>query len=270
MNVCRRRVLRWAGSSGVLLAVLCGPTTHALAQASIRATPSSGIESTDGKGTVVTVRVTLAEPRPTVLRLEYATVNVNLGPINGRTSAEAGLDYVPTSGELVLQPGETTASFTVTLIDDEIFEGPEFVLFGVQGPNGVPFLADAFHVDDDDGPPVAVPGTGFVNEGDGQIVHVPITLSSPSASEIRIPWKTVNVPDGPFGQALAPDDYVPLSGTLRIPPGRLTGVVDIAVLADTLREPDEFIVVSFGPPSGGGATLGGFFGLGFGVILDQR
>lgn len=228
--------------------------------------PATVTESTNGQGTVITVPVTLS-PAPTEpFSVAFSTVPI-VDFIDERRPASPGLDYVETAGTLVFQPGQTQASFRVTVIDDAIDEPTEFIAVAVAtvtGPrNAVPALLNVL---DDDAAPVAIPDVGFVNEQEGAVIHVPVKLQGSSAFDILIDWQTLNVPDGPPGQALSPDDYTAASGTLRIPAGRSVGVIDVPVRGDTLREPDEFIVVSFSNPRG--ATLGGFFGLGFGVILD--
>ncbi len=55
--------------------------------------------------------------------------------------------------------------------------------------------------------------------------------------------------------------------TPRAPGGAPTGVASIDVIGDTDDEFPEAFLVSFRNPTG--ATLGGFFGLGAGLILDD-
>ena len=47
-------------------------------------------------------------------------------------------------------------------------------------------------------------------------------------------------------------------------PGQTTAHVHIPVLGRQLTGPDEYLVVSFHDPTN--ATMGGFWGLGFGII----
>ena len=51
-------------------------------------------------------------------------------------------------------------------------------------------------------------------------------------------------------------------------PGETSKTVTISVNGDTAVEPDEWIVVSFKKPAN--ARIGGFWGLGFGVILNDE
>jgi hypothetical protein len=272
MTAYFRRV-RVAAPLCVLIAASVGFVTFAHAQTaffSTRVMAPESVESSDGKATIVTVQVQLSEPPGEQVTLGYATLDI--GRIDARPAATPDVDYVETSGSLVFGPDQTTASFTVTLIDDAILEESETVAIVVARNEPERLLSlgtSVLVIAADDSQRTADPGVGFVNEGEGQIVHIPITLSQVSGFDIEIPWRTLNVPDGPAIQALAPGDYTEASGTVRIPKGRLTGVVDIAVRGDRVREADEVIVVSFGEPTGG-AQIGGFFGLGFGGILDGR
>ena len=49
--------------------------------------------------------------------------------------------------------------------------------------------------------------------------------------------------------------------------GALTPTVRIDVASDTAPEPDELLVVAFGNPTH--ARMGGYWGLGFGSIVDD-
>lgn len=128
------------------------------------------------------------------------------------------------------------------------------------------------HVLDDDPPPTVVPGIGVVGEaaGDGALLHVPVTLSAPSGHDVTVAWRTGNVPDAPPGQALSPGDHQASSGSVRFAAhlGATEGVASIPIVDDQLVEGDEYVVVSFQVVSGG-ARMGGFWGLGFGSILDD-
>jgi Domain of unknown function (DUF4394)/Calx-beta domain len=58
---------------------------------------------------------------------------VNYSTSNG--SAAAGVDYVATSGTLTFAVGETSKTFTVTIIDDAFIEGNETVLLFLSSPS---------------------------------------------------------------------------------------------------------------------------------------
>ena len=60
------------------------------------------------------------------------TVTVNYDTSNG--NATAGSDYTADSGMLTFNPGNTTKTFNVTILDDAIFEGPETVNLALGSP----------------------------------------------------------------------------------------------------------------------------------------
>ena len=71
---------------------------------------------------------------------------------------------------------------------------------------------------------------------------------------------------GVVGDADA-SDYVAGSGTVSFAPGETAKSVSISVHGDTLVEPDESVIVSFHDTTN--ATIGGFYGLGIGTIIND-
>ena len=121
--------------------------------------------------------------------------------------------------------------------------------------------------------PTAVPG-GATTQGDAgsHLLQVPITLSNPYALPVTIAWYTVHVPgapnDTPLGEQADPaTDYSTASGTVVIPAGQTVGTAAVPIRGDTLVEHTEYVVVAFHDSVN--AYIGGFWGLGFGGILDD-
>jgi hypothetical protein len=50
------------------------------------------------------------------------------------------------------------------------------------------------------------------------------------------------------GTATAPQDYVAVSGVLTFPPGQTTGAVEVAIVLDQSKEPDETLSLVFSNP----------------------
>jgi hypothetical protein len=96
---------------------------------------------------------------------------------------------------------------------------------------------------------------------------VPVTLSNPSTQTITAQWTTAFAPGLPGNPADPATDYAPANGTVTFAPGDTTATVTISVNGDTLVEPDEYIVVLFGNPTN--AKMGGFYGLGAGIITND-
>ena len=111
--------------------------------------------------------------------------------------------------------------------------------------------------------PSVVPGAATIVEGNTgtKVLQIPVSLSAASGQVVTASWSTVN------NTATAPADYVAASGTVIFQPGQTTNTVSITINADALDEPDELLLVAFSNPTN--ATIGGFYGLGFGTILDD-
>jgi photosystem II stability/assembly factor-like uncharacterized protein len=121
-------------------------------------------------------------------------------------------------------------------------------------------------------PPVvaAAPVAAQVAEGaDGttRVIRIPFDLTHPYALPVTVNWSTVDVPDNPSVASSAAGDYVAASGTLTFSKGWTQQYADVVVNGDGVDEPDELIVVSLREPTN--ASIGGFWGLGFGIITDD-
>ena len=118
-------------------------------------------------------------------------------------------------------------------------------------------------------PPVLAPGSAVVAEdaAGGAVLRVPISLSAPAGRDVTVLWRTIAPASLPWPPATPEDDYEPTVGTVVIPVGETTGTAVIPVADDDLDEPSEVVVVSFHSPHG--ARLGGYWGLGFGTIVDD-
>jgi photosystem II stability/assembly factor-like uncharacterized protein len=121
-------------------------------------------------------------------------------------------------------------------------------------------------------PPVvaAAPAPATVAEGAGgttKVIRIPFDLTHPYASTVTVNWRTLDVPDNPNVASSAAGDYVAASGTLTFQKGWTRQYVNVVVNGDAIDEPDEVIVVSLREPTN--ASIGGFWGLGFGIITDD-
>jgi hypothetical protein len=127
----------------------------------------------------------------------------------------------------------------------------------------------AFHIAQTDVPitifhPTLSPGVGEVLEGDdgSTVVQVPVHLTVASPLPVNVRWRAVD------GSASAGEDFEAVaSGTLTFAPGQTVATVPVTVHGDTSAEPDEMVFVRFDRPDR--ARLGGLWGVGFGVILDD-
>ena len=78
------------------------------------------VDEPDGTANFV---ITLDRPSASVVSIDYATQDG--APITGASAAQAGSDYVKTSGTLKFVPGETAKTVKVQLTNDNLPEGAE-------------------------------------------------------------------------------------------------------------------------------------------------
>ena len=224
----------------------------------------------DSGTTDLHVPVTLSSTSARTVTVPWRTSFGADGPTN---QADPATDYTAASGTVTFAPGETTKTVTIAVNGDTMVEPDEFIVLSFHDPTnanmggywglGVGVITNDDHA-------TVVPGSGIVAApatGTADLV-VPVTLSNPSTSSVTVHWSTLFVPSSPTDPWLGPQaptsDYVASSGTVTFAPGQTTAEIHIPVLADSSPGPDEHIVISFNHPTN--ATMGGFWGLGFGII----
>ncbi len=124
---------------------------------------------------------------------------------------------------------------------------------------GLPALRTTGFVLDDDGvgPDLAmfVSSPVLIEADSGRTpARFEIALSAPAPTAIELPYATAD------GSARAGEDYVARSGVLTFAPGQQVAYVDVPVVGDRLREPDDQFALSFTPTipiASGGAGASG-------------
>jgi hypothetical protein len=98
------------------------------------------------------ITVTRAGPAIGAASVAYSTAD---------GSATAPSDYTPSSGTLNFAPGQRSATFSVPIVDDAVFEGPESLGVALSGPTGgaaslVDPSSGTLTIQDDDPAPVVL------------------------------------------------------------------------------------------------------------------
>jgi len=226
------------------------------------------VEGSSGT-TTMSLPVTLSSPSTQTVTASWSTTRP--AGLTG-APADAPADYQAASGTVSFAPGETAKTVSITINGDAIDEPDEYLLVAFSAPTNATiggFLGLGFGtIQDDDPPPVVVPGSGSVAEGDAGTTSlaVPVTLSAPSGRSVTVSWATTIPAPGAVAMADAVD-YVAASGTVTFAPGETSKVVLITVNGDVTFEPDELVVVRFSAPTN--ASLGGYYGLGLGAITND-
>jgi hypothetical protein len=175
---------------------------------------------------------------------------VNYATADG--SAQAGSDYVASSGTLTFNPDELVKTFTVTILDDSLPDADETVLLALSNPNGPITLgpqstAVLTIVGNQPGAFQFQMSDYFVGEGAG-MATVTVTRST-SGGTASINFSTAD------GTARAGTDYVPTSGTLTFNPGESVKTFTIPILINPQIKANESVILNLSNPTGN-ATLG--------------
>lgn len=196
------------------------------------------------EGGVGVVTVTRTGGSNGAVFVDYAT---------GDGAALEGADYTAASGTLDFQDGQTSRSFTVTLLDDSLDESGEDIKLTLSNPVGGASLGSpaqaGLTVRDNDPPPALSVGNATVTEGNGGTVSATftVTLSPASGRQVTVAYTTAN------GTATSAD-YTPKSGTLTFAEGETSKQITVAVVGDAAVEPDENFYVKLANASGAAVT----------------
>ncbi len=188
-------------------------------------------------------------------RLSVLTTELIVVPVTIVGTATNGTDYVIAQQTLRFEPGTSTASLPIEIIDDNDLESTESFTLSFAPPTGFDLGVNptqTISIVDNDSPTSADPVVDFsttnqtVSE-DGGNVSISVILSSVSESEIVIPFVVT-------GTATDGTDYTISTSPLRIAAGQTSGTIVVTAISDSENEGDETIVVTLQSPTG--ATLG--------------
>jgi hypothetical protein len=232
--------------------------------------PGSASVSEGNSGTTpLAVPVSLSSAYNQTVTVQWTTLFATGAPGN---QADPATDYIPASGVVTFAPGQTTATAPIQIVGDTLVEPDEYIVVSFHDPTNAVmggFWGLGFGGILNDDHATVLPGLGSVaapSSGTADL-GVPVTLTNPSTLPITVEWTTLSVPDAPdssYGPQAPVSDYTPSSGTVTFAPGQTTATVHIPVIADTFV-PGEYVVVSFHDPTN--AAMGGYWGLGWGIIL---
>ncbi len=260
-------------STGDSLVSLAGQTTSATITildddraTSISELSASPASIDEDAGETSTITITLDGVTRSAALFDWAVSGQGIDTGDFTLVAGTGASLTATGdglrGTVTVQSGRSTASLTLTAVDDADDPQPEsetltFTLTSVSGGLAVPDNTTAeIAITDND--PVAVSGTAslslwhgdteidqqtsFVAEGD--IVKAQVTLSGPLAVGIQLPLSL------PVGNDLTGDltGASQTSPKVTIPAGQTTGWTSILARLDQVDESDETVTIGLGTP----------------------
>jgi hypothetical protein len=154
-------------------------------------------------------------------------------------SAKAGIDYTPTSGQLIFGPGVRARTIAVPILGDTLADGDkQFVvnLFNAAGANIADGQGQATIVDDDGATVTVSASDNKAVEGGKDNGSFKITRDGSTAAPLRVNYSLL-------GTAANGIDYVRLTGKVTIPRGKSSASVKVSALADTLAEGNEIVTL---------------------------
>ncbi|XHR85236.1 MAG: beta strand repeat-containing protein [Gloeotrichia echinulata GP01] len=230
---------------GTTTAVTGTITNDDLPVITVAATDASAAETNTG----VTANPGIFTLTRTGITTSALTVNYTLGG-----TAIKGTDYSNLTGTVTFAVGSSTATVTVTPINDIIFEGTETVILnlatGTSYTLGATSTATVNITDNDSQPTINLSASQTLVEGNTspQNASYTVTLSNASSQTITVNYATAN------GSATAGLDYTSTTGTLTFNPGVTSQVINIPILNDSINEANETFTLTLTSPTN--ASLG--------------
>lgn len=216
----------------------------------------TAVTSANENSAVATITVTLLNGSSNPVSVDYSTLN---------STAVAGVDYIAKAGTLSFNPGETSKTFDIQILDDSLDENDEKVIIRLANPTNDALLGEpsvaALSITDDDLPPTISINDVNVDEGDSgnRSATFSLSLSAPSGRTVSVDVATSD------GSAIAWSDYGPGLDTITFSPGVTTRSIAVPVIGDMVREGNETFVVDLTNPVNATITKA----KGIGTIVDN-
>ena len=191
------------------------------------------------EGSTAAVVLTLDAPPSQPMAVSYSTAS---------GSAASGSDFTARSGSVTFAPGVTTATVSVSTIEDVTSEAAEtftVVFSNLTGGTILDGIGRVTITDDDPLPQLRIDDVSVLEPTIGtRALRFTVTLSAAAGQSVTVRWATVN------GTALAPGDYLSSSGTLKLPAGTTSKTITVTVNADGVTEAAETMKVLLSAPLG--------------------
>lgn len=166
-------------------------------------------------------------------------------------TATSGSDYTALSGTVTIPAGDTTAVIDVTVVGDSIVEADETVIVTLTGTNnsaitvGAPNAATVTITDNDTATVSIAANDASAAETGSDPGQFTVTQTKQSSTATVVNYAV-------SGTATPGADYTALSGTVTIPAGSTTALIDVAgIVDDSIVEADETVYVTLSSISSG-------------------
>ncbi len=213
-------------------------------------------------------KVSMNAPSTETVTVAYATSDgTATGNTAGATSCGgigvnfvSGFDYIPASGTLTFDPGDTEEIVRVQVCDDHKPEANETVIFTISSPSGGTLDADrsaAVGIILDNDQPATNPSITFAMVGgDNEVAEnsgyaeFTLTLSGGTNDTVTVGWAaTALAADDARAAATVGMDYTAAGGTVTFPPRTTELRIRVPILNDMMDEDAlEYLQVALSDP----------------------
>ena len=175
-------------------------------------------------------------------------------------SADPFDDYTPFAISWTIDPGDTSLTIPVQLVDDDVVEDTESFLLGIGDASsnatisGKYYVATATILDDDALPELSVSDAPVATEGATAMFSV--ELSRSSTRPVTVEYAAVVDPFGGDAAAIPGQDFEAVTGTLTIPARSTSATVAVPLPDDALDEHTETFWLRLADPVGAGILDG--------------
>ena len=206
--------------------------------------PEGGFQAVEGDDVVFELELSEASPHP--VTVYFVTRWAYSAPTGEH--ATSNVDFVARFGELVIPAGETSASITVSTIQDTLAENDEMFSLWLE-PDPINAVlgesrARGTILNGDEFPRLLIDSPTAV---EGEDLTFTITLSEPLPHLWATAWYVVGG-SGDDGTATHSVDYLPSTGVLRFKPGETSRTVTITTYDDVHVEETETVRLHLSRP----------------------
>jgi chitinase len=200
-----------------------------------------------------TFTVSLSHPSAGTVTVDWTTA----------ADTATSVDYVDASGTVTFDPLDTSETVDITVNGDGTYEADETFSVDLSNASGAPIgdLRGVGTIVNDDAAPVLSVSNASVVEGNTGTRTLSFTVSL--VGDTELPASATFATTG--GTAAAITDFVSTTGTVSIPDGQTSAVVEIVVKGERRFEPNETLTLTLSDPVD--ATIGD--GVGVGTIRND-
>ncbi len=178
------------------------------------------------------------------------TITVDYTVTSG-TATGSGTDYTLTNGTAKINPGDTSTTFSFTVVNDNLFENDETIIITLSNPSaGTNIGTNNQHtytiIDNNSAPEIEFSVTSSSGPEGATEANISVTLSTISGKDASVNYAVTGGTATGGGT-----DYTLASGTVSITNGNLSNYIAATIIDDEMLETGETFVITLSGPTNG-------------------